>query len=267
MLSSTKPFITSRRPFTPAGGRLHTTPTLGATAALPSSRRILPPPLTWQRHTLPARCQNISSFSPAFRSSTWRLQCHQERITPPQEQEEEEEDKEDRGKEEEAVDSEKEEHKEKEEEGIAESSEPQLGFIKKVYLILATQLLATAAVSAFLILKPSLVQFIVSFPYWFLPPFLVVFLGSFELLKPLKHKHPHSVIALGAVTLIQSIFFPSFCDPSILSALLFSSSIVDHTDRCIIRPSDQDPMLASHRLYMDILILFLNIIKILQKLR
>ncbi|KAJ4845719.1 hypothetical protein Tsubulata_014593 [Turnera subulata] len=49
MLSSTKPFITCRRPFTPAGGHLHTlispspTGTAVATATtLPSSRRILP---------------------------------------------------------------------------------------------------------------------------------------------------------------------------------------------------------------------------------
>ncbi|KAJ4845722.1 hypothetical protein Tsubulata_014598 [Turnera subulata] len=222
MLSTTKPFmITSRRPFTPAGGRLHAThspsPTFGATATLPSSRRILP-----------ARAQNISSFSPAFRSSTWRLQC----IAPPQGKEEE--DEEERGKEEEEEDSGKEEHKEGEE-GVEESSELQLGFIKKVYLILAAQLLATAAVSAPLMLEHSLVQFIFSFPHWFLP--------------------------------VLGIFVPSFCDPSILRALLFSSFIVDHTDRRIIRPSDADPMLASLHLYMDILTLFLNILQILQKLR
>ncbi|KAJ4839527.1 hypothetical protein Tsubulata_019031 [Turnera subulata] len=164
---------------------------------------------------------------------------------------------------------------------------------------------------------------------WFLP-FLGFFLSSFALLKALKHQHAHSLIALRAGTLIQSvgiaclclthvsasillqamcftaaavsfltcytfwvrkrrnvfiwiqslsliafmassilvIFFPSFCDPSILRALLFYSLIVYHTDRRIMHPSDPDPMLASLHLYVDILInLFLNIIQILQKLR
>ncbi|KAJ4845718.1 hypothetical protein Tsubulata_014592 [Turnera subulata] len=153
-----------------------------------------------------------------------------------------------------------------------EINQRRMGFIRKVYGIVTTQLVATSSVSAFMMVNPSIGHFICSSPSipWLL---FGAGLGSLGLLHVFENKHPQNLITLGAFTLTTSlmIFFPAFIDPRTLAfnawgALLFAGYIVADTDSLIKRFKYDEYILASVSLFLDILNLFLKILQILQKI-
>ncbi|KAJ4845725.1 hypothetical protein Tsubulata_014601 [Turnera subulata] len=148
------------------------------------------------------------------------------------------------------------------------------GLIRKVYGILAAQLVLTTAVSAVTVLYTPINTLLTG------SVGLLLFLSiiPFLLLWPLHvyhQKHPVNLIVLGLFTVSLSFlvgaFFPLGSTSTAiyggLSALVFCGYIVYDTDHLIKRFSYDEYILASAALYLDILNLFLSILRILSSQR
>uniref|UniRef100_A0A0D9WGB4 BI1-like protein n=1 Tax=Leersia perrieri TaxID=77586 RepID=A0A0D9WGB4_9ORYZ len=103
------------------------------------------------------------------------------------------------------------------------------GFVRKVYGILAAQLLLTTAVSALTVLHPTLNATLSSSPTLA----LVLAVLPFVLMVPLyhyQHKHPHNFVYLGLFTLCLSFSVGVACANTqgkiVLEALILTSAVV-----------------------------------------
>ncbi|KAL5231050.1 hypothetical protein ABZP36_029826 [Zizania latifolia] len=103
------------------------------------------------------------------------------------------------------------------------------GFVRKVYGILAAQLLLTTAVSALTVLHPTLNATLSTSPTLA----LVLAVLPFVLMVPLyhyQHKHPHNFVYLGLFTLCLSFSIGVACANTqgkiVLEALILTSAVV-----------------------------------------
>ncbi|KAF2311046.1 hypothetical protein GH714_019282 [Hevea brasiliensis] len=167
------------------------------------------------------------------------------------------------------------------------------GLIRKVYGILAVQLMLTTIVSAFTVLYTPVNALLGDSPGLL----LLLCIVPFILLWPLHvfhQKHPVNLILLGLFTVSLSLlvgvscantdgkivlealiltsvvmFFPLGSTSTAIyggiSALVFSGYIIYDTDNLIKRFSYDEYILASAALYLDILNLFLSILRVLSQ--
>ncbi|KAE8735997.1 BI1-like protein [Hibiscus syriacus] len=179
-----------------------------------------------------------------------------------------------------------------------------MGFIRKVYGILAAQLVLTTVVSAFVVVGSC--ERAPPWKLWLLA-LLFLCLVPFVLLWPLHiyhQKHPVNLIILGLFTVFLSLtvgvscantdgrivlealiltagcliililtgliqmFFPLGSTSTAfyggISAFIFCGYVVFDTDNLIKRFTYDDYILASATLYLDILNLFISILRVLR---
>ncbi|MBA0871328.1 hypothetical protein Goshw_024329 [Gossypium schwendimanii] len=155
------------------------------------------------------------------------------------------------------------------------------GFIRKVYGILAAQLVLTTVVSAFVVFSAPVNELLRGnsgiLLFLCLVPFICVVASltgytfwaskkgkDFSFLGPILFT---SLIILILTGLIQ-MFFPLGSTSTAvyggISALIFCGYIVYDTDNLIKRFTYDDYILASATLYLDILNLFISILRVLR---
>ncbi|KAG6482126.1 hypothetical protein ZIOFF_058757 [Zingiber officinale] len=181
---------------------------------------------------------------------------------------------------------------------MMESSELRWGFIRKVYLIVAMQILITIIIAAVMNIVPSIHVFFVSrtsnsiilaFVIMILPLLgnvvleaaaltAIVFMGlTLYTFWAAKRGHDFSflgpflfaaLLCLTIFSLIQ-IFFPLGKTTTMvfgcISAIIFSGFIVYDTDNLIKRHSYDEYVPAAISLYLDIINLFLALLSIMEE--
>ncbi|GJM88529.1 hypothetical protein PR202_ga04603 [Eleusine coracana subsp. coracana] len=135
------------------------------------------------------------------------------------------------------------------------------GFVRKVYGILAAQLILTTAVSALTVLHPTLNATLST------SPGLALALA----VLPFICKLPHLSDLMLCLTVSGLIFIPlgpvSVAVFGGLGALVFSGFILYDTESLIKRHTYDEYIWASVGLYLDILNLFLTILNILRSMQ
>ncbi|XP_015771793.1 PREDICTED: protein lifeguard 4-like [Acropora digitifera] len=145
-----------------------------------------------------------------------------------------------------------------------------LGFLRKVYGILTAQLSLTIIVAAIFMYTESIKSVVQSRPELL----IVAFVLSFGLMIGLMFKrkeHPTNMyLLLAFVSLLLSFFFHSETFElvyAIAGALLFSAFIVFDTHMLMHKLSPEEYVLASINLYLDIINLFIEILRILDAMK
>lgn len=211
---------------------------------------------------------------------------------------------------------------------LGASKAVRLGFMKKVYGLLAVQLIMTTVIAAALLLTPG-VKELVQVNSWMLMPAFVLTFGLLMALHVKRKEHPVNLILLAAFTVIMAYtvgvmvtFFDKFVvlqafiltsavvvgltaftfqtkrdfssfgaalysglmiligasiihlfvggeiaqtGLAVFGAFLFSFFIVYDTQMIMSRVSEEEYILATIQLYLDIINLFMEILKILNK--
>merc|ERR1712088_463934 len=153
-----------------------------------------------------------------------------------------------------------------------------LGFMRKVYGLLAVQLTITTLIGAVCLFTPGVKELVqgnswVLFPAFFLTAAVVIGLTAFTFQTKRDFSNIGAALYTGLLILILGGFLQIFLGNELTDtamavggALLFSLFIIYDTQMIMTRLSAEEYILATIRLYLDIINLFIEILKILEKI-
>merc|ERR1719320_870897 len=157
-----------------------------------------------------------------------------------------------------------------------------LGFMRKVYGLLAVRLTITTMIGAVCLFTPG-VKELVQGNSWVLFPAFFLSIGLLIALQIKRKETPINLILLAAFTVVElytgllililggflQIFLGNELTDTAMAvggALLFSLFIIYDTQMIMTRLSAEEYIMATIQLYLDIVNLFIEILKILEKI-
>merc|ERR1712095_236857 len=170
------------------------------------------------------------------------------------------------------------------------SKHVRLGFMRKVYGLLAVQLSITTLIGGVFLFTPGVKEFVQARPAFLFPAFFLS-IGLLIALHIKRKETPINLILLAAFTVVEAytvgvlvtffdqsvvilggflqIFFGNEMTDTALAvggAFLFSMFIIVDAQMIMTRLSAEEYILATIQLYLDIVNLFIEILKILEKI-
>merc|ERR1711935_197362 len=152
-----------------------------------------------------------------------------------------------------------------------------LGFLRKVYGLLAIQLTITTIIGGVCLFTPGVKELVqanswVMIPAFFLTAAVVIGLTAFTFQTKRDFSHMGAALYTGLLILILGGFMQIFLGNELTEtamavggALLFSLFIIYDTQMIMTRLSPEEYIFATIQLYLDIINLFIEILKILEK--